>query len=416
MLDFLGVTLGGATQQVTSKNHIIGSSCKTSDNISVIGMNMHADVLLAALMNGINAHELELDDGHRFGMIHPGATVISALLPWVIKKQLSGSQLLTGIIMGYEAAIKLASALQPGMKDKGYHATGTCGTIGAAMGAAFASGYSQNELKSTLAAACTSASGILETIRNKSELKPYNAGQAAANGLIAAMVGKAGFKGPDDILGGQQGFINVMGGKLNGDLFIATGRPAIESIYVKPYAACRHCHPPIEAIQKIREKHAVNPSDVSNIIVKTYRWAVHLHDHTEIQGITSAKMSTPYSVAVALVTGKAGMDEFTEKKIVDPVIQEITGRVKVFEDPELTAIVPYKRGAMVQLHMKDGTSFAEFIELPKGEPENPLSQQELIEKFTSLAIYAGKAKAECKQIIDITMHIETRLDELFDYL
>ncbi len=415
LLDYLGVTISGAFQTRQTTKSFIQHLHARDGKVPVPGTKFKADMLTAALLNGIHAHHLELDDGHRYGMIHPGASVISALLPWVAANKLSGKALLTGIIMGYEAAITLATSLQPGMKDKGYHATGTCGTIGAAMGAAFASGYTKAELKSTLAAACTSASGILEVVRDSSEIKPYNAGQAAVNGLLATGLGKSGLEGPNDVLGGTHGFIHVMG---NGNIkdFSQDDKFAIESIYVKPYAACRHAHSPIEAIQKICGKNKVDPDKVDEITVHTYRWAVHLHDHTEISGITSAKMSTPYGVAVALVTGKAGMEEFTEKRITDPLVAIITKKIKMIEDEELTKLVLGRRAARVEVKMRNGTIFSEQVDLPKGEPENPLTQQELIDKFTNLVIFAGKSKTECEQITNIVMHIEEQLDELFNHL
>ena len=415
LLDFLGVTLAGAYQLASTTKTITQNLHAQNGQIPVTGTSHKTDMLSAALLNGMHAHRLELDDGHRYGMIHPGASVISGVLPWVFANKLTGKDLLRGIIMGFEAAIKLAASLQPGMKDQGYHATGTCGTIGAAMGAAFASGYTEKELKNTLAAACTSASGILEVIRDNSEIKPYNAGQAAVNGLLAAGMGRSGLQGPNDVLGGTHGFMHVMCGG-NGKNIPFDNKPAILGIYVKPYAACRHAHAPIEALLKIRDKHQVDPNEVEAIIIQTYRWAVHLHDHTEISGITSAKMSTPYGVAVALVTGKAGLEEFSEQRIADPLVADITNKVKMVEDAELTALVPGKRAAKVVVKMKNGTTFSEQVDLPKGEPENPLSRQELMDKFTDLAIYARKSKAECERVADVVMHIEKRIEELFTLL
>jgi 2-methylcitrate dehydratase PrpD len=415
LLDYLGVAIAGAFLTKPTTKSLIQHLHAQNGQVPVPGTEFKTDMLTAALLTGIHAHHLELDDGHRYGMMHPGATVISALLPWVAANKRSGKELLTGIIMGYEAAITLAASLQPTMKDKGYHATGTCGTIGAAMGIAFASDYIEAEMKNTLAAACTGASGLLEVIRDNSEMKPYNAGQAAVNGLMAAVMGKSGLLGPNDVLGGTHGFMHVMG---NGDIkdFSQDDKFAIESIYVKPYAACRHAHSPIEAILNIRSKNQIVLNEIDEIIVHTYRWAVHLHDHTEISGITSAKMSTPYSVAVALITGKAGMDEFSEKYISNPDILDLNRKVKVVEDAELTKLVPGKRAARAEVKMHNGRIFSDQVDLPKGEPENPLTQQELADKFIALAMFAGKTKSECEEISDIVMNLEERYDELFKYL
>ena len=303
-------------------------------------------------------------------------------------------------------AIRLACAIQPGHKLKGYHATGTCGTIGAAMAIATALHFDFEQIKSAFSAAITSAAGVLEMIEGDTELKPYNAGRAAMDGIMAAFIGKARFKVPEDALGGKRGFLKVMTDepKMKYLTEFDDDKMMIETIYVKPYAACRHCHPSIEAALNIKKMEGFKLDEVEDIHVDTYKLAVAGHDHTEIKGSNSAKMSIPYSLAIALFTGKAGMDEFTEKYINDPKIQDITKKVSVVDFDELTMLCPQKRVAIVTVNTKSG-KFVERVEYPKGEPENPLSPQELEEKFYGLATYGGLTKEDCIKVIN-----ETRKD------
>lgn len=354
-----------------------------------------------ALLNGFAAHVLELDDGHRHGMIHLGASIVTAVLEVAKKESLKSVDVLRGIVMGYEVAVRCARAVQPGHKERGYHVSGTCGTIGSAMGIAFACGYNKEQLKSTLACAVSSAAGVLEIQEQASELKPFNVGRAAMAGVEAAQVGKLALPGPDDIMGGKRGFLAALTNTpkpefltdFNGEEY------CIEGIYQKVHAACRHCHPAIDAIIDMRNDLNLKPEQVEKIEVYTYKLAVGSHDHIEIRGISSAKLSTPYAVALAIVKGSCGYADYNESNLEDKDIKMLTRKVSVIEDEELTKQSPAVRGAIVTIYMKDGNVFEAPCLYPKGEPEHPLTQQELEEKFRGLAMYGGLSKEECDELI-----------------
>lgn len=383
-LDYLGVVVGGM-------RYLKERYPKLTDSDS-------SDILLRAFA----AHILELDDGHRQGMIHLGSSIISAVLEAIIKDNLSSSDVLRGIVMGYEAAVRCAKAIQPGHKMRGYHVSGTCGTIGSAIGVAFARGYNKEQLKSTLACAVTSAAGLLEIQEESSELKPYNVGRAAMDGYMAAEVGRLSIPGPDDILGGKRGFLAALTDTPHAELLTDFSNEdyAIEGIYQKVHAACRHCHPAIDAVLDLRNDLRFELEDVDKIEVHTYKLAVGSHDHIDIKGISSAKLSTPFSVALALVRGSAGYADYYEANLNDYWIKNITRKVKVIEDEELTQRSPGVRGAKVTLYLKKGGVFEAPCLYPKGEPENPLTQQELEDKFRGLAIYGGLTSKECDDIIN----------------
>lgn len=386
LLDYFGVRLAGA--------RIMSEQCnKLSENIGNTMQNK-------ALIGGIYAHAIELDDGHRIGMVHPGSPVISALLAVAGEYSVSQEDLLRGIVVGYEVTIRLACAIQPGHKLKFYHATGTCGTVGVSMGIAAMLGFDFEQTKSAFSAATTSAAGILEMIDGDTQMKPYNAGRAAMDGVTAAFIGKARFKCPIDALGGKRGFLKVMtdAPKLQYITDFTDGKYMIESIYRKPYAACRHCHPSIEAALTLREREGFSVDDVEEINITTYKLAVEGHNHTQIEGNNSAKMSIPYSLAVALCTGKAGIDEYTDERVKDVSVLRMAEKVRVSANDELSALCPQKRVAIVTI--KTGTGeFAERVEYPKGEPENPLTSAEMEEKFRGLAQYGGLTSQECDDVI-----------------
>ncbi|MGY6564110.1 MAG: MmgE/PrpD family protein [Halomonadaceae bacterium] len=397
LLDYLGVTYAGAKTLEKAAGRHDSHSTSMAGPATVLGSTWKTSPETAALLNGIYAHTTELDDGDRYGMVHPGAPVISAVLGVVQEQALGMDALLKGIYVGYEATTLLARKLQPAMKDRGYHATGTCGTIGAAMGVAAACGFSREQMKSAFCAAVTSASGILKVIRGTSELKPYNVGQAAMNGVATARVAALNLSAPSDVLEGEQGFFCMMTGNPQLSLTVVEALNAVEHVYSKPYAACRHCHGPIEAALKLRAEGSFSVRDIESVLIRTYRHAVYLHDHVEIEGSASGKMSVPYSVAVALMTGRAGMQEFSEAHVTDLEILALTGRISMKSEEELTAQAPDKRAAIVEIMTQQGNRYSTRVDLPKGEPENPMSEQELVDKFCSLAVFSGKTPEQAEQ-------------------
>jgi len=195
------------------------------------------------------------------------------------------------------------------------------------------------------------------------------------------------------------------------------GTYAIEKAYIKPYAACRYCHPSIEAALTIRQKHDITSSEqVQGIKVKTYRLAVNKHDHTEIAGCGSAKMSIPYSVAVAICRGKAGMLEYDTDCVTNDEILELTRKITVEADSEMSATFPEKQAAIVEVATTTGDVYCEQVDYPKGEPENPMSIDEAKDKFVSLTVFSGRSAEEADEIFDAVMDIENRFEELLSII
>ena len=154
----------------------------------------------------------------------------------------------------------------------------------------------------------------------------------------------------------------------------------IEKIYRKLYAACRHAHSAIEAAIELRNRYRINPAFISSIRIETYGMAIRGHDHIEIKGIQSAKMSIPFSVVLALKTGSAGLGDYNERNLEDEEIHRLMDMIRIVEDPEISSWLPRKRAARVTIVTTDNNSFMTCVEYPKGEPENPITESEIIEK------------------------------------
>lgn len=381
--DTLSVTLAGAAKNRKRWEPLLQRLPRGTAEL--VGYPETTDDKTAALINGFNAHALELDDGQRFAMIHLGASIVSAIRA---AGAASGERVRTGIVMGYEAACRAAIAMQPSHKNRGFHAAGTCGTIGAAVGAAFALGLDRRQMKRVLSCAAGSAAGMLEMQEQESELKPYNVGRAAMDGLAAAEMGLVDFETPADMLGGERGFFRSFADQYAPEkLTEKTEYFEIERIYVKPYASCRHSHSAVEAAIRLHE--GLEPERIESVLVRTYRLGVKGHDHTEIRGIASAKLSTPYAVAAGLLLGRADLTAFEP---LDEGVLKLAKKVSVAEDPELTRESPQKRVAVVTVTLRDGTSRSARVDYAKGDPENPMSPEEMEEKRKLLSAYAASCR------------------------
>lgn len=417
IIDYISCTNLGQSMLQEENNAYLSNILFEEGKTSIIGASRKTTVHNALVLNGINAHYVELDDGHRYGMIHLGSPIITSMIALAQNHELDANKFLKGIVIGYEVAIRLATAIQPGHKLKGYHATGTCGTIGAAVGMGIVLDYSLEQLKITLTAAATDAAGILQVIDDGSKLKAYNVGRAAVAAMNALYIAKTGLNGPGDVLGGERGFFKVMADAVK-EQYLMEGfknQYAIELIYRKPYAACRHCHAAIEAALNLKKENELNVVDVEKIHVVTYNLAVKGHDHTEIQGTTSAKMSIPYSVAAALLYGKAGYQEYEEEALNDEMLNNLVSRVCVSEEPELSKLVPAKRVAIVNVVTKDGV-YEQRVDYPKGEPENPISREELESKYYSLMDASGKDRIYSKTLLENIWDLENNYKKILDEL
>ena len=417
LLDYLGVILAGSTTETAKKLCIFLSKFDNKAKITAIGYRKKTDIFKASLVNGITSHVLELDDGHRRATVHNGSAVFSALLPLVEQAGIDGKSAIVAIVAGYETAIRIGKAVQPSHRSRGFHATATCGTFGAAMAASKALNLSEKEMSCALGIAGTSASGLLQFLEDGSEIKQYHPGKAALSGLLAAYLAQSGLTAPNNILEGKRAFFQATTDGYNeSEITNGLGNQfSILDVYFKPYAACRHCHAPIEAILNMRSKKDIGVDKVEKINVITYKSAVDGHCDTNPQSEVGAKMSVPFSVAVALKTGWAGPREFTSASFTNSEILNLAKRVVVQEASELTHLVPDKRPAIVEIITKDGDTFRERVDLPKGEPENPATDEEIIKKFVDLASCC-RSQDELANILDIVENTEEKIGKIFRFL
>lgn len=417
LLDYLAVTCAGAAFQSEKLKGYFDFACPEEGQFKAIGTGRNLALKEAIFLNGLNGHALDFDDGTNSGIIHLGSPIFSLLIPLAQRYHISIEDMLKAAIIGYEASYTMAVSIQPKHKALGYHATGTCGVIGATLAAAYMLHFSEEERYQAFATACVSASGMLKVLDDGSQLKPYNVAKTAVLALTSLQLAKSGFKGHADPLGGYRGFLKMMSGDENTELkpVLLNGTYAIMKSYTKPYASCRYTHPPVEAAILMRNEHSLSAEDVNSIDIKTYDLAVSGHDHQDIKGAYSAKMSTPYSTAVALIYGKAGLQEFEETALESDCVKTLTNKVNVVADDELSAIFPEKQCAIVTIHSSKG-DFTKRVDFPKGEPENPMSEEEFRVRYEGLMAFGGVEKEVYSSVYDMMNHLENEVTNLINKL
>lgn len=415
VLDWIGVCNAGASMVGNRMNPMV--SILGEGKCSTFLSDDRKDVVSAASINGFLAHVMELDDGHRFGMLHLEAPIISAMIAVSQQENLNFEKFLKGVVAGYQTTVQVARYIQPYHKQRGYHATGTCGTLGVAAAIATAMDYSKEEFENALAAAATRAAGLLTVIDAPSEMKPFNVFGAVEAGIRAAYLAKSGFVGPIDPMMGKRGFLKVYVSDLNIEkLPEIKMTPEILNIYFKPYVSCRHCHAPAEAALNIRSKNNFSIEEIQSILIETYKLAIGGHDSTEIDSVTAAKMSIPYCVAVSLFRGSCALNSFSKDVVKNTVLQTLVRKVNVIEDPELTLLSPGKRGAKMTITLNNGKTITDFVENPLGEPEHPMSDSMLENKYFELMKYAGIDDEKAEILKEMVWGLENNFDAFLSEL
>ena len=414
LLDYLAVTCAGARFQRDKLKQYFEFAMPEPGAFRLIGTGQDLVLKEAVFLNGLNGHALDFDDGTNSGIIHLGSPVFSLLIPLAQRHGITVQKLLDAAVIGYETSYTMAVSIQPRHKALGYHATGTCGTLGAAIAASYMLDFTPQERFQAFAAACIAAGGMLKALDDTSELKPYNVGKTALMALTAIQLAKSGFKGPEDPLAGR-GFLKMMTREDSVSLkpVRLNGSYAVMKSYTKPYASCRYTHPSVEAAIRLRGQ--VAPGDVKRIVIRTYGLAVSGHDHTDIPGSYSAKMSIPYAVAVGLIYGRAGFQEFEEKVVGDEEVLALTKKVHVSADDGFSEAFPQMQTAVVTIETADGC-FSERVDYPKGEPENPLTDAEFRDRYDGLMTYAGIAPSNADALFRKAYSGQTLVDALVKLL
>ncbi len=353
-----------------------------------------------ALALGTAAHSVELDDTHNAGSIHLGVVMFSTALPVAAAHDLHDpAEFFSAVVAGYEMAARLAMAVQPKYHyARGFHPTSTCGVFGAAVTVAKLLRLSEEQMLSAVGIAGSMAAGSLEFLSDGAWTKRLHAGLAAQNGILAAELARNGFRGPSAILEGRHGFLNGYTDAPRPELLLADlGKSfAILETSVKPHACCRYKQGPIDALLQIRAKHHVDFRQILRIEVTILEAGAGLiaeppERKYDPQSVVDAQFSMPFGAALALVHGRAGLNEYSEAGLHDPRVRDLLRKVIMTRDPALETNFPREWPSRATVEMNSGDRYTASVRHPLGDPANMLTWEALGEKFRSLG---GTAELE----------------------
>ena len=386
LLDTIGVVLAGFSSETGRIFASLAREWGGIEESTIFGDGLKVPSPIAALVNGTMGHVHELDDGHRFALGHPGVTSIPAAFAVAEKIGADGKELITSIVLGYDLFVRIAESVNPSHRRRGFHTTGTCGTFGAAVASGKILHLDEKGIVNAIGIAGLHAAGLMEVMHGESMVKPLNAGRAASNGILAALLAEQGLSAPNTILEGDNGFFRAYSDQYDTDKIVnGLGENYhIMDTYVKIHASCRHTHPAIDCALNLSREHELDPEDVESVVVKTYSAAYNLTGKEyEPRTSSTAKFSLPYCIAATLKYGRVSLDEFTKDKIFDKDLLRLARKVRVEIDPEIDKLVPEKRGASIKIFTKGGR-YELIVDNPKGEPENPVNYKDLMTKFNPL--------------------------------
>ena len=417
ILDSLGCAIYGADLEWCRILRGTLTALDQTRTTSVWGTDARLSSVHAALANGTQVQSFELDDVHRQGVLHVGAVTLPALFAATESHAaLSGRDLLTAAVAGYEIGPRVGLCMGPAHIGQGWHSGATVGVFSAAAGAARALGLGADATVHALGIAGTQSSGLMAA-QFGAMVKRMHAGRAAQSGLYAALLARDGFTGIVDVFEAPYGGFCTTFSRSQDRFDLAALSSGLGErfetmrIALKFYACVGSNHTTLDAIRDIRKRRPFALDDIEAIVVHASQVTV---DHAgwayEPSGLTAAQLNLAFCVATLLIEGDAFVDQFTPDCAADPARLALAAKVKVVHDPAITALgAAFRHQVRVEVHLRDGTVERETREAPRGNEQSFASADDIIAKFRKLTrgVIDG---APQHALIDAVM----RLDELPD--
>lgn len=333
---------------------------------------------LAAFMNAVYGHGAELDDGNKKAAGHAGVHLIPAVFALAEKLESTCSDVLLALATGYEAYIRISSAAQPGLVKRGFHSTGMAGTLACAAACARLYHLDAQGMEDAIALATTMSGGLLSYGDSRPAIKPLNPGKAAENGVFAAMLASQGVQGPTESLEGPNGWFHAVTDDVDERCMQASDHLLLHDCYFKLYPSCRHTHCGIDAAVKLHER--VHPAEIEKVLVYIYPNAIKLAGIRFPKDQDETKFSIPYTLACALLSGSYGIADMDPPRMTEEVVRLIE-RIQMIPDESMENRDKGIRGTRVVVCTRGGERLEETVLVPKGDPENPLTREDIIEKL-----------------------------------
>ena len=410
LLDALACGIAGFTLETHSLKPVleIVKALGGTKDATVLVDGFKTNYLNAAFANGTFIHSIDFDDTHQAALTHTSSVMVPAALSLGEKSGATGKDIILAIALGYEAATKVGQSVMPSLV-RFWHSTALNGTIGAAALGGKLLNLNAEKMNLAFGIAADIASGTLACIEFGDITKSLHAGMAAMKGLLAAWLVKEGATGPENIFEYAKGYCNAY-----------SDNPKIEKITenlgnpfeitfngIKGFPTILASHTSIQAITNIIRREGVQADEIEGISVKTYNLVESSFCNYDAQTLLAARLSVPFCIALAALDGEVTLKNFTEERVGDPKIRSMMQKVTVKGDPDLNALYPEKFPARVEMITKDGRTFSEAEDYPKGSFKNPFTKEEFKNKFLNLAMITFP-EGQAQDIMDTI----NRLDKL----
>lgn len=419
ILDGLGLALCGsaartgeiARQYIKSLGFGPGAGLAT-----VIGSSLKAPVRFAAFANAVGIHADDYDDtqlavaeNRTYGLLtHPTAPVLPAALAVAETRSLSGRELLLAYNVGVEVECKIAEAISPRHYEEGFHSTGTIGVMGAATAVAKLNRFGLPHVLTTLGIAASEGAGLRENFGTMT--KPFHAGKASENGVVAADFAALGWTATHEVLEAPRGFFQAAGGGYDSAAILSKlGNPwtfVNPGVSIKPYPSGSLTHPGMTELERLIKEHDIKPDEVELLEVGTNKDSPNALIHHHPKDHLQAKFSMEFCMAALLLYRKAGLMEFTDEVVNRPAVQQMISRVKFGVDPVAEAAGYNKMTTILKIHLKDGRSITGRADFGKGSPAIPMSFDDVTGKFLDCAAFAKWPVAKAKSVVEMARAIE----------
>jgi len=377
---------------------------ETTGQCTAIGHERALDAGGAAFVNGTAAHGEDFDDTFEGGPVHAGAVIVPAVLAVAEREKLQGADALAGIAVGAELMCRASLVAPKRIHKAGFHPTAVLGAVGAAAGLATALRLSEREFVNALGIVGSMASGIIEYLAEGSWTKRLHPGWAAQSAIRAADLARAGFIGPRTVLEGTHGLYQAFAHTADGDwakLLDGFGeRWVADRIAFKPYACGTMTQPYVDCARRLAQR--INVGDIVNVVCEVAEGTVHrlwepLAAKQQPPNAYAGKFSTPYCIAAGFVLGHAGLDAFTEERVRDPRLRSLAAKVSYEIDPGNP--YPDEFTGHVRVRLKDGRELEERQAHMRGGAHEPLTRQDVEEKFRLNCAYGGWSAEQAERFL-----------------
>jgi 2-methylcitrate dehydratase PrpD len=402
LMNLFAVTLAGCRSRPVETALRSLSEFSGGKPVALIGRSERIDALSAAFLNAASANVDDFCDTHTATVIHPTAPVAGALFAYAGLRPINGSDLLLALVLGNEVQGRIGLAMSPSHYNRGWHITSTCGVFGAATATAKLLGLDQRQMVWALGIAATQSAGLCECLGTPA--KSVSVGNAARNGLWSALLAEQGYDGPAEPLAGVQGFYHAL--VEDADLSRITDGWGesweIMATCYKPYPCGFVIHPVLDCVLDWRGDHPT--VEVARVVVRGNPLLAVRADRPDISTGREAQVSVQHAVAAALVTGEAGLDQFTDACVQDPEVLALRSKVEVVRDERLSTVA-----AAVEITTADGKAFKLEQSAARGSDANPLSDSD-IEKKLRTAAEGWNPHYDPTPLIEAIWNVETCAD------